>query len=137
MLKSPLTSILNEDPSRGDQIKRQMPWKKFIFRRFRIRENMWWTRYRIVLKMQWFKLTRSMEKICNLKGVWLFPARLLVGRMPWLKLSVKPHLFQKCNQSSLQTTFYQGKIWFFQMKMLTLWTVERLKFFQLSRGLFW
>ena len=29
-----------------DQNKRQISWKLFMFPRFRIRENMWWTRYR-------------------------------------------------------------------------------------------
>ena len=38
--------FLNENPFRSDQSKRQISWKKFKFRRFRIRENMWWTRYR-------------------------------------------------------------------------------------------
>ena len=34
------------NPWRVDQAKRQILWKKFRFRRFRIRENIWWTRYR-------------------------------------------------------------------------------------------
>ena len=29
-----------------NQNKQQISWKKFRFRRFKIRENMWWTRYR-------------------------------------------------------------------------------------------
>ena len=38
--------FLYENPFTTDQSKRQISWKNFRFRRFRIRENMWWTRYR-------------------------------------------------------------------------------------------
>ena len=38
--------FLNENPLRTDQSKRQNSRKQFRFRRFRIRENMWWTHYR-------------------------------------------------------------------------------------------
>ena len=39
--------FLNRNPFRTDHIKWQILWEKKIrFRRFRIRENMWWNRYR-------------------------------------------------------------------------------------------
>ena len=38
--------FLNENPFRKNQSKWQISWNKFRFRRFKIRENMWWTRYR-------------------------------------------------------------------------------------------
>ena len=38
--------FLNENTLRTDQSKRQNSRKQFRFRRFRIRENMWWTHYR-------------------------------------------------------------------------------------------
>ena len=41
--------FLNENPFRTDQNKRQISWKKIRFRGFRIRENMWWTCYRLEL----------------------------------------------------------------------------------------
>ena len=48
--------FLNENPFTTDQSKRQISWKKFRFRRFRIREIMWWTRYRFffwnIVKLQ-------------------------------------------------------------------------------------
>ena len=38
--------FLNENPLRKDKKTKQISWEKFRFRRFGIRENMWWTRYR-------------------------------------------------------------------------------------------
>ena len=51
--------------SRTDQNKTQILWKEIRFRRFRIRENMWWTRYSM-----WFSppLTLLMNPTCLL---WL------------------------------------------------------------------
>ena len=39
--------FFDKNPCITDQNKRQVFWKILRFRKFRIRENMWWTRYRI------------------------------------------------------------------------------------------
>ena len=39
--------MLNENSYRTDKSKQQILLHKFRFRRFRIRENMWWTPYRL------------------------------------------------------------------------------------------
>ena len=54
-----------KNPFRTDQNKTQILWKEIRFRRFRIRENMWWTRYSM-----WFSppLTLLMNPTCLL---WL------------------------------------------------------------------
>ena len=55
--------VFNENPCRRDQSKRQFSWNFFQFSLFRIRENMWWTRYRpnVCLKLA---TTKTLPSIC-------------------------------------------------------------------------
>ena len=45
--------LFHDHPFKTDQNKWQISWKIFKFCRFRIRENMWWTRYRISKTIGW------------------------------------------------------------------------------------
>ena len=51
VMKIPQLYRTGENPFRKDQSYRQISWKIFRIHRFRIRENMWWTRYR-----SWFAI---------------------------------------------------------------------------------
>ena len=54
--------FLNENLFRTDQGKRQISWKEFRFSTLRIRENMWWIRYRYAKK------NHDVRTMCS---VWL------------------------------------------------------------------
>ena len=60
---------LNKNPFRTDEIKRHISWKKFRFHRFRIRENMLWTRYRARPRLR--KPSKQSMKLSTLR-IWHF-----------------------------------------------------------------
>ena len=63
--------FLNENPFRTGQKIWQISWEQFRFCRFRIRENMWWTRYRmrnIILKNTRVAIMKKIVPVLTVRG---------------------------------------------------------------------